>query len=240
MSLGGKVAVITGASSGIGEAIARELAAAGLRLVLTARREDRLEALSGSLAVDCATLVADAADPATPQRLLELARDRFGRVDVLVNNAGTLTIGPLETIDLDELSHMTRVNFDAVVRASYLFARAFKVQGSGAIINVSSIGAYLTLPTAGVYQGLKHAVEVFSQALRVELAGSGVRVGTIAPGTTRTEIFDPIKARGERAWDEMTPPIDAADVAAAVRFMLEQPARVNIARLLVVSSSEMG
>ena len=239
-SLGGKVAIITGASSGIGAAIARELSDAGADLVLTARRAGRLDSLSAELPTRTATLAADVAEAATPQRLLDLALERFGRVDILVNNAGVLTIGPLESVDLDALSHMIRVNFEAVVRASYTFARVFKAQKSGAIINVSSIGAYLTAPTAGVYGGLKHAIEVFTSALRIELAGTGVRVGTVAPGTTDTEIFDAMRARGEAAWSQLIPPLQAVDVAGAVRFMLERPDRANVARLLIYSTSQRG
>jgi NADP-dependent 3-hydroxy acid dehydrogenase YdfG len=238
MNLSGKVAVVTGASSGIGAAIARELAAAGTDLVLTARRGDRLEAFGRESPTRTAVLPADIADSATAQRLLDLALERFGRADILVNNAGVLLVGPLETVDLDALSNMIRVNFEAVVRTSYTFARAFKAQKSGAIVNVSSIGAYVTAPMGGVYGGVKQAIEAFTSALRIELAGTGVRVGTVAPGTTNTEIFDAMRARGQKAWSELIPPLEAPDVADAVRFMLERPERANIARLLIYSSSE--
>ncbi len=126
------MAIITGASSGIGEAIAHELAASGMHLVITARRADRLAALRARLPVPCATLAADIADPATPAALLALALQTHGRADVLVNNAGRVVTGTVDSVDLDELAAMTRVNFDAVVRASYIFARHFKAQGSGA------------------------------------------------------------------------------------------------------------
>lgn len=147
--------MVTGASSGIGEAIAHELAAAGMRLVITARRADRLEALRARLPVPCATLAADLADPATPPALLALALQTHGRADVLVNNAGRVITGTVDNIDLDELAAMTRLNFDAVVRASYVFARHFKGQGSGTVINVSSVGAYLSHSSMGVYGALK-------------------------------------------------------------------------------------
>jgi len=238
MDLRKQVAIVTGASSGIGQAIARELSAAGASLVITARRADRLAALSASLHGPSVRLCAAIEDPGTPQALLDLAVAEFGRADVLVNNAGMFVAGSLDTIDLDEVARMTRVNFDAVVRASYLFARAFKRQGSGAIINVSSIGAYLSSSSVGAYSGLKHALEVFTSALRVELKGSGVRIGTIAPGTTETEIFDRLRASGHAVRADQTPPLDPADVAAAVRFMLTQPERANVARLLLVSSAE--
>ncbi len=238
MDLHDKVAVVTGASSGIGEAIARELSAAGMHLLLTARREDRLVRLCQELPSPCAHLAAAIEDPATPQALLDLAKTRLGRVDVLINNAGLLVSGTLDTIDLDQLAQMTRVNFDAVVRSSYTFARALKAQGSGAIINVSSIGAYLSSSSMGVYSGLKHALEVVTSALRVELKGSGVRVGSIAPGTTDTEIFDGLKAAGLPVRADMSTALAPNDIAAAVRFMLERPDHANVARMLLVSSSE--
>jgi len=234
-----QVAVVTGASSGIGMAIAHELSAAGMRLVLTARREDRLLALCKALPGPAVHLTAAVEAPDTPQSLLDLASATYGRADVLVNNAGMLVAGTIDSVDLDALAQMTRVNFDAVVRASYVFARALKAQGSGAIVNVSSIGAYLSSSSMGVYGGLKHALEIFTSALRVELKGSGVRVGTIAPGTTDTEIFEGLRAQGQPVRADMSTALEPADVAAAVRFMLERPERANVARLLLVSSSEM-
>jgi NADP-dependent 3-hydroxy acid dehydrogenase YdfG len=236
--LEGKVDVITGASSGIGEAIAHELSAAGCSLVLTARRADRLHALCAKLPTPAVPLSAAIDDPATAQALLEMACRTYGRADILINNAGMLVSGPLETVDLDALMQMTRTNYDAVVRASYVFARAFKQQSSGFIINVSSVGAYLSHSSMGVYAGLKQAIEVFSTALRVELKGSGVRVGTIAPGTTDTEIFDRLRASGQPVRADQTPALLPLNVASAVRYMLQQPEHANVARMLLVSSSE--
>lgn len=237
-ALAGKVAVVTGASAGIGEAIARNLSEAGVKLMLTARRADRLAYLKDSLPTEAAVLAADIADPETPQRLLDGALAAFGRVDILINNAGVLSTRPIDAVDLDVLATMIRVNFEAVVRSSYVFAKVLKAQQSGAIINVSSIGAFTTVPTGGVYSGVKAAVESFSAALRVELAGSGVRVGTVVPGSVATEILDVAKAAGEQTWEQQITPIEAEDIAAAVRFMLEQPPRANIARMQVYSSQE--
>jgi serine 3-dehydrogenase len=234
----GKVAVVTGASSGIGASIVRTLSEAGANVVITARRRGRLEDLATSLPRGSAILDADICAPDTPSRLLSLAQERFGRADVLVNNAGIIVAGSIDTIDLDAIGQMTRVNFDAVVRASYLFAKVFKAQGSGAIINVSSIGAYLISRRMGVYGALKHALEAFSSSLRIELAGTGVKVGTVAPGTTRTEIFDTMQAPGGAAAMPDGTPLEPADVAAAVLFMIEQPERANIARLALFSATD--
>ncbi len=237
-SLAGKVAVVTGASAGIGAAIARDLAEAGVRLVLVARRADRLAALAEELGGDVATLAADIAEPDVAERLLALACERFGRADILVNNAGILRIGSLDQFDLGMIEPMMAINFAAPVRLSYVFARAMKAAGSGMIVNVSSIGAHVIVPGIGVYGGLKRALEAFTTALRIELAGSGVRVGMIAPGTTSTEIFGDLKARGEQAWDEYLEALHPADIARGVRFMLEQPPHANIPHLHVYASAE--
>jgi serine 3-dehydrogenase len=206
--------------------------------VITARRRGRLQELAAGLPGRSAILDADISLPDTPSRLLSVAQEQFGRADILVNNAGIIAAGSVDSVDLDALSQMTRVNFDAVVRASYLFARVFKSQGSGAIINVSSIGAYLISRRMGVYGALKHALEAFSSSLRIELAGTGVKVGTVAPGTTRTEIFDHMQAPATAPAMPDGTPLEPADVAAAVLFMIEQPERANIARLALFSATD--
>ncbi|MFN3725930.1 MAG: SDR family oxidoreductase [Allosphingosinicella sp.] len=237
-ALGGRVAVVTGASSGIGAAIARDLAPLGVKLVLTARRGERLDALAAELGGEAATLAADVAAPDTASRLLELALDRFGAADILVNNAGVFRSGSLDSFDLDQLASMTTLNFDAVVRSCYVFARAMKAAGRGAIVNVSSIGAHLTAPGSGVYGGLKRGMETFTEALRIELADTGVRVGLVAPGSTETEIFDHIPAPNRPGAAQPIPMLQPRDVAEAVRYLLVQPARANVARVHIYSSGQ--
>ena len=209
-----------------------------MSLVLTARRGERLQKVAASLLGQSAILDADMADPQTPGRLLSLARDRFARVDVVINNAGLIRAGTVDTIDLEAVAQMIRVDFEAVVRMSYLFAREFKAQGSGAIVNVSSIGAYLISQRMGVYGALKHALEAFTASLRIELAGTGVKVGTVAPGSTQTEIFERMQPPAASDPLAQGTPLEPADVAAAVRFMLEQPPRANIARLALFAATD--
>jgi NADP-dependent 3-hydroxy acid dehydrogenase YdfG len=234
----GKVAVVTGASAGIGAAIARDLAASGCKLLLTARRQDRLDALAARLAGEVATLAADIADAATAERLLQLAGQRFGRTDILVNNAGILRVGPLESFELPAIEAMVATNYTAVVRTSYVFARAMKAAGSGVIVNISSIGAGIVAPGAGVYGGLKRAVEMFTDALRIELIGSGVRAGYVAPGTTSTEIFEDMKARGQPAWDSFVKPLQPEDIARAVHFLIDQPPHAAVPKVSVYSAGD--
>jgi serine 3-dehydrogenase (NADP+) len=234
----GKTAIVTGASAGIGEAIACALSARGVKLVLTARRSDRLEALAAELGGDVAVLAADIAAPGTAEALLALAAERFGGADILINNAGILRVGTYESFDLDQLVPMIDTNYTAAVRTSVLAARAMKARGAGHIINISSIGAHLTAAGSGIYGGLKRALETFTDALRIELAGSGVRVGLVAPGTTTTEIFDDMKAHGQPGWDEYIPPLQPDDLARAVIFMLDQPPRANVPRVHVYAAAE--
>jgi NADP-dependent 3-hydroxy acid dehydrogenase YdfG len=233
------VAVVTGASAGIGAAIARELAAAGARLLLVARRPNRLAQIAEELGGNVAVLAADVSDREVARQILAMACDRFGGADILVNNAGILRTGSLDQFDLDAIEPMAAINFAAPVRLSYVFARAMKAAASGMIVNVSSIGAHITVPGIGVYSGLKSALEAFTNTLRLELAGSGVRVGLVAPGTTSTEIFGDLKARGEQGWDEYLEPLQPADVARGVRFMLEQPPHANVSHLHIYASAEV-
>ena len=237
-SLTGKIAIVTGASSGIGAATAHALAGAGATLVLVARRADRLAALAEDLGADCLPFVADMAEADAPQRLHDRVMAQFGRADILVNNAGILHAASIDQFDLDQLRPMIALNYGAVVRTCTLFGRSMKAAGTGQIINISSIGANIIAPGVGVYGGLKRALEAFTDCLRVELAGSGVKVGIVAPGTTSTEIFEDMKARGQPAWDSFIPAMQPGDVANAVRYMAAQSDRTNMARIQVYAAAD--
>jgi serine 3-dehydrogenase (NADP+) len=186
-SLSGKTAIVTGASAGIGEATARLLAKAGARVLLVARREERLRMLAEDIGCGACFFALDLAQADAAQALLDAAVAQLGTVDILINNAGILRTSHVDAFDLAELEPMIAINYSAVVRTSTLFARHMKANGSGQIINLSSIGASLTAAGTGIYGGLKMALDRFTDVLRIELAGSGVRVGQVAPGTTTTE-----------------------------------------------------
>ncbi|WP_066043667.1 MULTISPECIES: SDR family oxidoreductase [Sphingomonadales] len=237
-SLSGKTAVVTGASAGIGEATARALAGAGARVMLVARRLDRLETLAKDIGAGACCLALDLALGDSAQTMLDAATARLGQVDILVNNAGILRTSHVDTFDLAELEPMIAINYSAVVRSSVLFARAMKQRGSGQIVNISSIGASLSASGAGVYGSLKLALDRFTDVLRIELAGSGVRVGQVAPGTTSTEIFGDMKARGQPGWDEYIPAMAPQDIARAILFMCEQTGNANVARMHIYATSE--
>ena len=236
MSLEGKVAIITGASSGIGRGVARELDRAGMKLVLNGRRSDRLEELAGELGT--ATAVAgDLIDDSVPQRLIDAAVESFGRLDVVFNNAGIMDTAPIEDADVDRLCANIRVNLEAAVRMAYTALKHFKAAGGGYLINTSSILGTKVRPTAGVYAGSKYGVEALTEALRMEVAGSGVRVSCIEPGLVNTELQDHFEVH-PRDFLNMKTPLEPEDIARVVRFMLEQPEHVSIPRIMVLPSEQ--
>jgi len=236
MSLQGQVAIITGASSGIGRGVARELDRAGMKLLLNARRAERLEKLAVELA-DAAPFAGDVTDDSLPQRLIDAAVERFGRLDLVFNNAGIMDTAPIETADVDRLCANIRVNLEAATRMAYTALRHFKETGSGYLITTSSILGTKVRPTAGVYAGSKHGIEALTEGLRMEVAGTGVRVGCIQPGLVSTELQDHFEVH-PRDMLGMEHPLEPEDIARCVRFMLEQPPHVSIPRMMVLPSEQ--
>jgi len=236
MNLDDQVAIITGASSGIGRGVALELDRAGMKLVLNARRADRLEELAGELG-DAEAVAGDLTDLSLPENLVAAAVDRFGKLDVVFNNAGIMDTSPIDTADIERLCANARVNFEAAVRMAYTALKHFKIQGSGYLITTSSILGTKVRPTAGVYAGSKYGVEALTEALRMEVAGSGVRVGCIEPGLVNTELQDHFEVHPRDMLD-MKQPLEPEDIARCVRFMLEQPPHVSIPRMMVLPSEQ--
>ncbi len=234
MELSGAVGIISGASSGIGWATSKLLSDAGAKLVVTARRADALERLVGELQGDAAAVDGDITDPALPQRLVDTALERFGRLDFLFNNAGIMNIGSVDEMDDEAMTTMIRVNYEASTRLAYAALRVFKKQGRGDLITTSSILGMKVRPTVGVYAGTKYAVEALNESLRMELAGTGVRVMVIEPGYTATHLQEHWSAEQKYMLKAMTKPVQPAEIARAVQFMLEQPDHVVIPRLLMV------
>jgi NADP-dependent 3-hydroxy acid dehydrogenase YdfG len=235
--LQGQVAIITGASSGIGQAMAHELSQAGMKLVITARRQQALDALAGQLETEAAVVAGDIADPALPQQLIDAAKGRFGRLDVTINNAGVMEVGTIDTVDIDKACAMVRTNLEAVYRLSYLTLRHFLQQSRGQLINVSStLGQYVKQGT-GAYAGTKHAIEAFSDDLRWQTSGTGVRVSVLEPGLTDTHLQDHFPTHPKEALGLNEIP-SAEDLAGAARYILEQPAHINIPRLCMQPSEQ--
>jgi NADP-dependent 3-hydroxy acid dehydrogenase YdfG len=235
MELKGKVILITGANSGIGKATAELLTEAGMICLLTARNREKLDHLAEGLH-GAEVVAGDMIDPALPQMLVNTALEKFGRLDAVFNNAGVMNIGSIEEADVEALCSMVRLNFESVVRMSYVALRHMKTQGSGFLINTSSLAGLKTFPHLGAYNGTKFAVEALTDALRMELAGSGVKVAVIEPGRTNTHLFDHWSE--EQKFDPAQGMLEPADVARCIRFILEQPDEVLIPRLLVVPARQ--
>lgn len=228
-----KTILITGASSGIGEATARELALTGANLFLGARRTDRLASLSRQLGERAGWRALDVTDAASFDAFVNAAEERFGRIDVLVNNAGVMPLSPLASLKRDEWTRMIDVNIHGVLNGIASVLPRFLAQCEGHVINVASIAAHMVVPTAAVYCGTKHAVRAITEGLRLE--HDEIRATLISPGVVATElghdISDPALAADLIEWRKKSLTPDA--VARAVRFALEQSAGVDINEIIV-------
>jgi hypothetical protein len=208
VELRGAVAVVTGASSGIGWATTWRLAGRGATVVPTARRMERLEKLSAvirehggeAFPVEC-----DVADPASVARLKDVVLGRFERCDVLVNNAGIPGGGPFAELSLEQIERVVRTNFNGVLYGTKAFLPSMLEAGRGHVVNVASLAGRYALPGSSVYSATKHAVVAFSEALHYETSPRGVLVTTVNPGLVTTETFPHAKARGMRARAVMSP-----------------------------------
>jgi short-subunit dehydrogenase len=195
MDLDGAVVIVTGASSGIGAATARLAAGRGAKAVLAARRADRINALSAELP-DSLAVPTDLRDPAQIVRLLDAALDRFGRVDVLINDAGQGLHVPVEQIRLEDLRAVTELNFYAPLLAMQAVIPTMRKQGGGAIVNVSSMTSRMVLPGVGGYSATKSALNMLSAVARKELAPDGIVVSIVYPAVTATEFHQSLAAGG--------------------------------------------
>ena len=233
-----QVVVVTGASSGIGEAIARRLGAQGAQLVLGARRVERLEALAHAIRANGGDAVAVAADVTRRDDVAALvarARTQFGRLDVLVNNAGIMPLSPLSALKVDEWERMIDVNLRGVLNGIAAALPLFEAQRSGHVINITSVADRQVFPTSAVYCATKFAVRALSEGLRLESAPY-LRVTLIAPGATESELANGIsdpelrRAAVEHFRKELIP---ADAIARAVAFAITQPADVNVNEIVV-------
>ncbi len=237
-AIANKIVVITGASSGLGEATARHLAALGARVVLGARRGDKLAALceaitaAGGEAIYAQTDVTDAAQV---QALVNLAERHFGRVDVIINNAGLMAIAPMQQARTDEWDRMIDINIKGVLYGVAAVLPVFERQGSGHIINLSSVaGLKVFSPGGTVYSGTKFAVRAISEGLRHELAGK-VRVTSIEPGAVESELK---YGSGDTASRDFVvefykQAIPASAVARAIAYAIEQDPAVGINEIVL-------
>jgi NADP-dependent 3-hydroxy acid dehydrogenase YdfG len=234
--LNDKVIAVTGASSGIGEATARLLAARGAKLLIGARRVDRLEALAAEIraaggAVEVRAL--DVTDRADVAAFVAFAVERFGRLDVLVNNAGVMPLSPLAALKTDEWDRMIDVNIHGVLNGVAAALPGFVAQGSGQFVNVASLGAHYVVPTGAVYCATKFAVWAITDGIRQE--HQTIRATIISPGVVESEladtITDPGTIEGMKAFREIAIKPDA--IARAIAFAVSQPADVDVSEVIV-------
>jgi short-subunit dehydrogenase len=204
----GSRAIVTGASSGIGRAIAKELARQGGKVVALARREDRLQTLAKEIESDhgnVVCVVGDVTDPAARARCFEAAQTHFGGLDILVNNAGVGAIGPFETADPQRVRRLMEVNFFALVEMTRAALPLLKEGRRPIIVNVSSILGRRGVPYNSEYAASKFAVHGFSESIRAEFSSAGIDVLVVSPGTTSSEFFDRVlESKGGPKWPEHT------------------------------------
>lgn len=228
-----KVVLVTGASSGIGEAAARELAAAGAKLMLGARRTDRLEKLAAELGGEVAFKRLDVTDRADFEDFVAAAEERFGHIDVLVNNAGVMPLSPLAALQVEQWDWMVDVNIRGVLHGIAAALPRFTAQRSGQFVNVASLGAHYVVPTGAVYCATKFAVWAITDGIRRE--HDDIRATIVSPGVVETEladtITDPATRDGMAAFREKMLSADA--IARAIRFAIEQPADVDVSEIIV-------
>lgn len=238
-----KVIVITGASGGIGEATAILLAERGAQVVLGARRLDQLEAIANRIEKSggkAAYQVADVRRSGDLSDLVQLAREKFGKLDVLINNAGVMPMSPFDDLRVEEWEDMIDINIKGVLYGIAAALPTFRIQGSGHFINIASTAAYRILPNMSVYAGTKLAVRAISEGLRQE-AGDKLRVTIVSPGFTSTPgsthsdaleaIKDPeMKAKLE-AYQNIA--LSPNSIAKAIAFAIEQPNDVDVSEIVV-------
>jgi NADP-dependent 3-hydroxy acid dehydrogenase YdfG len=238
--LAGKVALVTGASSGIGEATAVALAGAGAAVAIGARRKDRLDALAARLGDGGARVLELDLDVTDEQACIDAVRrtrEELGGLDVLVNNAGVMLLGTIVGADTEDWRRMVTTNVLGVMYMTHAAIDGMVDQGSGDIVNMSSIAGRIARKGSGVYNASKWAVNAFSESLRQEVTGRGVRVGLVEPGAVATELTDHItqpeaKAGAVQMYTSMRA-LQADDIARAVLYMVTQPPHVAINEMLV-------
>ena len=241
MTLAGKTAVVTGASSGIGEATVRRLAREGCNVVLAARREDRLNDLAAELGEGALAAPTDVTDPAACAALVARTVERFGSLEILVNNAGLGLYGSVAEGDPEDWRMMFDVNVLGVLYTTRAAVRQMLRQGAGDVVFVSSLaGRRVPRADGTVYAATKHAVNAVAEGLRMDVHEKGIRVINVEPGLVRTEFPESSYPSAEEYYAEKEySPLEAEDVAAAVVYALNQPPRVSVNEILVRPTEQL-
>lgn len=246
MNIAGKVALVTGASSGIGAATAKRLAAEGVIVGLAARRKDRIEALAAEIEAAggrALALQADVTDLGSCETAARALINQFGRLDVLVNNAGLMPLSDVDSLKTDEWKRMVDVNVSGVLNATASVLPQMIAQHSGHIFNMSSIAGRKVFTGLTVYCATKAAVAAFSDGLRMEVGPKhNIRVTCIQPGAVKSELYDHISdANYRRQMDDLASKmtfLEGEDIADTILFALRSPARMDVAELFVLPTEQ--
>lgn len=244
IDLSGQVVAVTGASSGIGEATALACAHAGAAVALGARRVERIEGLVQQILAEGGSAIAvptDVGEEDQASAFVQRAHAELGRLDVLVNNAGVMLLGPIEHADTEEWRRMIHANVFGVLYCSHAALPLMRAQGSGHIVNVSSVAGRVARAGSGVYNLTKFGVGAFSESLRQEGVAMGVRVTTIEPGAVATELpghnRPQVLEQMAKRFAGVTP-LSAEDIAGAILYAISQPANVSVNEILVRPSGQ--
>lgn len=246
MDIKGKVALITGASSGIGAATARKLAAQGMIIALAARRKDRLDVLAAEIIAGGGQAIAletDVTDPASCNAAAEHIIARFDRIDVLINNAGLMPLSDIDSLKVEEWKRMVDVNLSGVLNATACVLPQMIAQKSGHIFNMSSIAGRKVFTGLSVYCATKAAVACFSDGMRMEIGQKhNIRVTCIQPGAVKSELYDQITdADYRKQMDDLAASmtyLEGDDIADTILFALTAPERMNVAELFVLPTEQ--
>jgi NADP-dependent 3-hydroxy acid dehydrogenase YdfG len=238
--LEGKVVVVTGASSGIGQATALALAAENAKVVVAARRADRLEELvkhiseSGKEAI---SITADVSEEKQAQDIIHKTKDKYGRVDILINNAGLMLLGLIDGANTEDWRRMVNTNLLGLMYMTHAVLPVMKAQGEGHIVNISSVAGRTARVGSGVYNATKWAVGAFSESLRQEVYKDKIRVTIIEPGAVATELSNHITDAAAKeqiqSWVKSMTPLQSEDIAAAIVYAVTQPQHVNVNEILI-------
>jgi hypothetical protein len=245
MNLSTSTAIITGASSGIGAATARLLAADGASVTLAARREERLADLQAEIEASGGTaqvIATDVTDREQVGHLVDATVAAFGSVEILVNNAGIMPLSLMKNLHEDEWEQMVDVNVKGVLYGVGAALPHMKEQGSGHIVNISSVAGRRLFPGGAVYCGTKHFVRALSEGMRAELGPHGIRVTSIEPGAVDTELThtitdEELMAQLEAMFGDLTI-MESEDIAEAIRYVLTAPDHVDVEELLIMPTDQ--
>ncbi|MFT4050259.1 MAG: SDR family NAD(P)-dependent oxidoreductase [Solirubrobacterales bacterium] len=251
-SLEGTVALVTGASSGIGEATALALADAGADVAIVARRVDRLEDLAGRIEASGRrglAIEADLTDRAQAEAAVERAADHFGRIDTLFNNAGVMLLSPLAMQEVDDFERMIDINLKGLLYTAkaalphLTVAAQTSPRGVADLINVSSVAGRVARAYTSVYNMTKFGVAAFSEALRQELVSQHVRVSSVEPGAVATELTDHLNPQAKQGFEQRFSDVEvleSADIADAVTYIVTRPRRMAVNEILIRPTEQVG